>query len=696
MKTERESQLDELLADYLRRIDSGDFDRQAFLAEHPELAADLAELIDAADLVDQFAGPLETEVDLGATIALAVPVGAAQQQVDSLGDYDLLDQLGRGGMGVVYRAWQRSMDRHVAVKMILAGRLANEAEVQRFYDEARAAGSLRHRHIVAIYQVGEHNGRHFYSMDLIAGATLADRIADGPLPPEQAVKYLIPIAEATHFAHGRGVLHRDLKPSNVLIDVHDQPRITDFGLAKRLEQQPEIESDGSIVGTPSYMSPEQAAAREDLLGPATDVYSLGAVLYALLTGRPPFRGKNQVEVLLKVVHANPTDPRKLNPRVHRDLAAICIKCLHKDHDRRYANAQELADDLRRFQANEPVTAQPMSRWELASRWTLGIPLVAALVGRRAPAPSRSQWLTQFGIVAAPIAIVVAWLAFTLATDIFDPWPRLVRTGLSGGKYDTVAQVVLNEVFAKLGWEVKFQNSEGSQANLDLLKDSPKGLAIVQQDVLAGMDDELRVVTPLHPEYVHVLVLPAESFKSLREVVQSSKRFAIGGEGSGSASTAQWLLTEALGLLSLEEFDDQVKYVSAGELIHRDSEGSDIGAVIRVAGAGDEIVKELIEKGYTLISLPVEEIGRKVELGTWHKSEIPEGSYESQPPSIATFRTRSFLIAHEDAPGDRIKKLLEELYSEEQTNLRRTYELLEKREAARSTTGWHWAANDFFQ
>jgi serine/threonine-protein kinase len=272
------------------------------------------------------------------------------------GDYELLEEIARGGMGVVYKARQVSLNRTVAVKMILSGQLAGPAEVQRFRHEAEAAANLQHPNIVAIHEVGEHDGQRYFSMDYIEGKELAGLVREGPLPAKRAAAYVKTIAEAIHYAHGKGVLHRDLKPSNILIDAGDQLRVTDFGLAKKQTDPSGLTLSGAVIGTPAYMSPEQAAGKSKDVGPSSDVYSLGAILYCLLTARPPFVGEAMHDTLVQVLEAEPIPPRLLNRSVPRDLEAICLKCLEKSPTRRYPTAQALADELHRFQNGEPVQA----------------------------------------------------------------------------------------------------------------------------------------------------------------------------------------------------------------------------------------------------------------------------------------------------------------------------------------------------
>jgi WD40 repeat protein len=300
--------------------------------------------------------------------------------VGRFGDYELLEEIARGGMGVVYRARQVSLERIVAVKMLLAGPLATKDFVQRFRTESAAAASLQHPNIVAIHEVGFADGQHFFAMEYVEGLTLGQLVAKGPLPARQAATYLKTIAAAIHFAHERNVLHRDLKPSNVLIDsATDQPRVTDFGLDKRLEAETELTLSGQMLGSPNYMSPEQATAKRGTVGKRSDVYSLGAILYHLLTGRPPFQGETLTDVLRQLADDDPLAPHLLTPRVPHDLETICLKCLEKEPAKRYQTAEELADELDRFLRDEPIHAHPVTRAERTWRWCQRKPALAGLI-----------------------------------------------------------------------------------------------------------------------------------------------------------------------------------------------------------------------------------------------------------------------------------------------------------------------------
>ncbi len=297
-----------------------------------------------------------------------IPQPSSFPRVHYFGDYELLEEIARGGMGVVYKARQVSLNRIVAVKMILTGQLATEAEVKRFHTEAEAAANLQHPNIVAIHEVGIHEGQHYFSMDYVEGKNMAQTTGGKPIAPERAARYLKTIAEAVHYAHQRGTLHRDLKPSNILMDANDQPRITDFGLAKRIEQESDLTRSGAVMGSPSYMPPEQAAGRMAEVGPSSDVYSLGAILYELLTGRAPFKKETPTATLVQVLEEEPVPPRTLTPGAPLDLETICLKCLEKRPERRYASARLLAEELERFLNHEPILARPASRFRRGWIW----------------------------------------------------------------------------------------------------------------------------------------------------------------------------------------------------------------------------------------------------------------------------------------------------------------------------------------
>lgn len=395
-----ENPVDQIIADFLEAVERGEAPSpQEYLARHPELASELSEFFagysqfhreapevvvgggrqdseeSALSLTDPSTPTLRyaagTEDDIARLMMASSPVRY-------MGDYELLDEVARGGMGVVFKARQTSLNRVVALKMILAGTFASAEEVKRFQLEAEAAAQLDHPGIVPIYEVGQHEGHHYFSMGFVDGSSLARRLIEGPLPPREAAEIVRQVAEAVQYAHSKGVVHRDLKPGNILIDRQGHPRVTDFGLAKRLESGSDLTGTGQILGTPSYMPPEQAAGHMSAVGPLSDVYSLGAILFCSLTGRPPFQAANPLDTLLQVQRQEPVSLRSLNEKIPTDLETIALKCLDKSPARRYASAHDLADELQRFLDGQPILGRPVSRLERTWRWCRRNPAIAAL------------------------------------------------------------------------------------------------------------------------------------------------------------------------------------------------------------------------------------------------------------------------------------------------------------------------------
>jgi serine/threonine-protein kinase len=327
--------------------------------------------------------------------------GRSSPSRSRFGDFELIEEVSRGGMGVVYRARELQLNRIVALKMILAGELAGEEDVKRFRAEAEAAAQLEHPGIVPIHEIGSVGGQHYYTMSFIDGAGLDQFKGSGVRDPKSAARIVQQVAEAVDYAHTRGIVHRDLKPANVLMDAEGIPRITDFGLAKRTDASGELTRTGQILGTPGYMAPEQAAGESKFIGAAADIYALGALLYFLITGRPPFQSANVIDTLVQSLESEPTMPRNLNSSVPRPLEQICMRCLERDPADRYTSAAEVAQELNRFLQGEPVQARPPTATERVRRFA-----------RRSPA------LTVH-LVALALLILVAQLRYLLAET--DPW-----------------------------------------------------------------------------------------------------------------------------------------------------------------------------------------------------------------------------------------------------------------------------------
>ena len=357
-------------------------------------------------------GPYVAAEGVTAPLAGSAPVSPAAP------GYEILQELGRGGMGVVYMARQIKLDRLVALKMILAGGYAGEADLARFQTEAEALARLNHPNIVQVYEVGEHGGVPFFSLEFCPGGSL-DRKLTGTLPePKVAAKLMQSLAEAMQVAHQANVIHRDLKPANVLLSNDGIPKITDFGLAKKLDEAGQTRT-GQVMGTPSYMAPEQAEGKK-VVGPAADIYALGAILYECLVGRPPYKAATSLDTILKVLNEQPVRPRALNGRIPLDLEAICLRCLEKNPADRYASAADLAEDLRRFLAGESVKARPVGLLEVGWHWckrqpsqragVVGAALAVVGIYRAAKEPGKGLLLVLVGLSLAFGAKLVGLLA----------------------------------------------------------------------------------------------------------------------------------------------------------------------------------------------------------------------------------------------------------------------------------------------
>ncbi len=402
---DHEHRLNEVIAGYLEDLEAGrQPDRPALMARHPDLAAELASFFANQEHLGQLTAPLRGRRSVGDTPAVVpfhmiAPNGEERPEdepggprvadrVGYFGDYELVELIAEGGMGVVFKARQVSLDRMLALKIVRSGRFATADDLQRFFLEAAAAAHLDHPNIVPIYEIGEHEGHHYFSMKLVEGGSLADHVGRLAVAPRAAARLVATVARAVHYAHQRGILHRDLKPANILLAARPgepperwTPLVADFGLAKRVQDQQAagLTKSGSIVGTPGYMAPEQVAGPREAITTSADIHALGAILYELLTGRPPFRAETVLETLRLVREEEPIRPRVLDPGIDRDLETVALKCLEKVPSRRYASAAALADDLELWLEDKPIHARPARSPERLVKWARRRPAIAALL-----------------------------------------------------------------------------------------------------------------------------------------------------------------------------------------------------------------------------------------------------------------------------------------------------------------------------
>ncbi len=696
-------QLDAAFAAYLRSCDSEDsIDRETFLAQFPELEPELRRLIKTADLLQQFATrpekliereiatdaetigaaftgsePSRSIVTRGRGLAAIQPsqfdksddpnatLPADDRPVDhpgprlpfDLGDYQLQKMIGRGGMGVVYLARQKDLDRQVAVKMIRSGMLAGDEEVRRFRAEARAAGHLKHPNIVTVHHFGYLEGHHYFSMDFVPGTDLARKLAVGQMPIRDCARYVRDCARAIHYAHQQGILHRDLKPANVLIDEQDQVRITDFGLAKHTDNDSSVTASGTAVGTPNYMSPEQASGHGDRATKTADVYSLGAILFALLTGRPPFQAESVVQTLMQVVHRPAPSPREFRPEIPVDLETVVLKCLEKEANSRYPTALALADDLDRFLNDRPVEAKARGTVERVWNWVGDVPIVAALTGRRLLDASQTHRRVQSGMLSLALLIpllimsIFAWIRWS-----HDQMPGYVRIagGIGGGLYDEFSGELAYRISLSQGVDATVISTDGSLDNRQRLLSREVLLAPMQSSAIRG--ENLCVVAPLFYEVVHVLARKELGVKTVDDLRQ--KRVAVGPEGSGSRIAAD-LLFDSYNIDKKEITTVVTSWSNTDSL-------QDIDAAIVCIGIGSTLVKGLLDS-HNFELIPIEDSTKvSIDHPTLRPINIDAAYYTtgSMPESgIESVGMTAFLATRTDAPAILVTAALDAIYAD---------------------------------
>ncbi len=701
----RDESVHAVLAEYLHQIESGQTpDEKSFVSKHAEFAQELRQFLADNAWFDAMAEPLQTwrgapagnatqraspatpaADDIPPTTSTGVDAAAPHPRTRRFGNYELLEEIGCGGMGVVYRAKQHNLKRVVALKMILSGHFASRQEIDRFHRGAEAAAHLQRQNIVQIHEVGEHEGVHYFTMDYVQGKSLAERVqAEGPLPPKQAARYIEKTAEAIHYAHQQGTYHRDLKPANVLIDETDEPRITDFGLAKRLDDDPEMTKETDFFGTSSYMPPEQAARRWNYVRPPRHSNFLGATLYHLLTGRPPFREENLADTVLQVIHSDPIPPRDFNPKIPRDLEAVVLMCLEKSPRRRYATAAALAEDLGRFLKGEPVRARPRGRLVRSLHWARGVPLVARLTGRVCNKPTASQRWGQRAINSFCLVALLA-IAVTFLWPIAFPKPIRLLGGLPGPIYiyNEILTLFAPRLKDNLGRSVMIVPSGGSNENVPALQKGKADLALTHLGAKSLIEEGVTVVAPMCYGVVYVVVREKSGIKDFSQL--HGKKISLGPPSLGMRDAAATVL-QSHGIAVKEEKADL-----PFESIVRD-ETMD-GAIVTTA-LGHPYLEKLLPGGFKVLSLP--EAGNLAHQDR-HRFQLVEVTLSSGK-KIATVQSPIVLAARAGTPAWLITAALESLYQQDGAPL--LPYLMSREEAAnwakKLPLGMHPAARDYFK
>jgi len=593
---------------------------------------------------------------ISSDIANVTPENTQHVLPCKFGDYQLKKILGRGGMGVVYLAEQVQLERRVAIKMIRSGCFAGEEEIQRFYAEARSAARLDHPNIVSVYQCGEIDGHHYFSMDFVPGTDLARRIAQGPLAAREAARCVRDVARTIAYAHSQGVLHRDLKPANVLIDEEDQVVITDFGLAKLMGSNDGLTRSGAAIGTPSYMSPEQAEGNTQEHAETTDVYSLGAILFAALTGKPPFQGATAVQTIMDVIHKPAPSTKLFRADTPLDLDTIVTKCLQKQPSLRYQSAEALADELDRYLDGQPILARPLGIFHRTARWLVNVPIVAALVGFQAPDPSHAhRWIQRIMLATILLLLPILGIAGVRMSrwwnDRSMPLHIGIAAGSPGGMYHTLASQLSSNLESMTGNHPTVFTTDGSKENMERLLDRRVDLALLQgTSVRSG---RVGVVAPMYFEAMHWMVRADKAIEKIDDL--RGHRVAVGTIESGTRQAVEILLEYSS--LNFSDFEAVPLDLPEVKL------DSTIDAAFAVIKVGHPRIAELLANGaFKLMPIANAQL-ISLDEPTLRPFEISPSDYQGLvPSSLQTIGTPAFLTARMDASSRLVEECLKAIYA----------------------------------
>ena len=682
--SDRELQISKLLAEYFQREDAGQtISREEFLKEHAEFANDLDLLLQMGDIVQELAGPVAADSKETADGDFELPNSKKEIEGFQLGDYSLLEVLGEGAMGIVYRAHQNAMNRDVAIKMIRSGQFAFNREITRFYTEAQAAGAADHPNVITVYELGEHDGHHFYAMQLIEGDNLALHYRNRELSYQRIAEILRDVSLGVHAAHQHDVLHRDLKPSNIIIRESDGVAIVmDFGLAKQMTNNSGATKTGDTVGTPSYMSPEQARADETAMGPTTDVYSIGAILYELITGRPPFRSQSSAATVVQLLHQDVVPPSSVIKNVNPDLEAICCKCLEKNPMRRYASANDLADEFERVVDEEPVLAQRPTRRKKVVRWLRNMPVVGKLCGNPFPQPTRTHAAAIGAMCVLLLLAAALFVVLQARMQSHIPIKPLLGTGVPNHFYDQVGRGLTQRLRNYHGVAAHPRSSNGSEENIQLLLVDSIQAGIAQREVISSSEG-VSIVAPLYVDKIHIVIRRGAHIHSLKDLEDS--RVSLGTVGSGMRITSKRLLQVLnLNINLLENNGLHFEALLTEDLLD--------AAIVTTRTENSVLQDILADERFDLLKVSPQEIAKLTQIG-YHRDQIqlPNGE------SVETVGTMAFLICRENASSAWVEMLLLGLYDRDDgESVATRLNLLPRHLAAQYPIKFHSAAKKYFQ